>query len=185
MRKLVPYLGAAVILTIIFGTIYAVIQHAQRNDADYPQIQIAEDLAAGLNKGADPMLLATGNVDLATDLDPFTVIYNTSGEPIAGSGRLDGRLPMPPIGVLTAATGKTYSRVTWQPRENVRVAAVVVAARQYYVLSGRSLAQVEHNETASLELAVFGWIAALAVLCSMFAIQAFWPRLMPRKPTKS
>lgn len=168
MKPLVPFASAAVILTILFGTIYVTVQQLQRNDADYPQIQMAEDVASGLDKGADPVSFVASSIDFTTDLSPFTVIYDTAGRPVAGSGRLDGHLPTVPIGVLAAARGKPYSRVTWEPKPGARIAAVTVAARQYYVLSGRSLTQVERNETVTLQLTALGWAASLAALAVTF-----------------
>ena len=80
-----PWLGAGAILVVIFGTIYTVAHQAQRQDANYPQIQIAEDAAAALNRGVKPAALVSGKVDLGASLAPFTIIYDKSGRIVAGS----------------------------------------------------------------------------------------------------
>ena len=157
------WLSAAAILVIIFSTIYTVVQQAQRSDANYPQIQLAEDTAAALNGGARPASLVNGRVNLADSLAPFVVIYTRSSQVVAGSGYLEDHIPCPPLGVLKAAQGKDYSAVTWQPRPGVRLAAVTVSANNYYVVSGRSLKQVETNENQTFILAFSGGLLSLAV----------------------
>jgi hypothetical protein len=122
------WIGTALLLLVIFGTIYVAIQQTQRNDADYPQIQMAEDAAAALDKGVSSTMLTGGSVVMETSLAPFTVIYNADGKPISGTGYLRGELPTIPTGVLLAARGHEYHRVTWQPTNGVRIAAVAVAA---------------------------------------------------------
>ena len=162
MQKIAPWLGAAVIIGGIFITIYTVTQQAQRHDANYPQIQIAEDSAAELDQGVKAEV--PGKVDMAHSLSPFIIIYDLQGRVVSGSGYLNGALPTVPIGVLTAAKGKDYHAVTWQPSANVRIAAVTVASKYYYVLSGRSLTEVEKNETATLQRTALGLLGALTVL---------------------
>jgi hypothetical protein len=163
MKKLIVGLCAVGILIIIFGTIYAAAQQAQRGDANYPQIQLAEDTAASLNKG-DPPVNASGNVNIASSLAPFTIIYDKKGNVFLSSGYLDNKAPKAPLSMLEASKGKTYNAVTWQPQKDVRIASVTVAAKDYYVLSGRSLAEVEKNETHTLQLALVGGILSLLVL---------------------
>jgi len=170
MKKLIPWYGSIVILIIIFGTIYGVVQQAQRQAANDPQIQIAEDTAVLLNQGVKPAALTFGRVSLNTSLAPFMIVYDKSGRVVAGSGYLSGQVPTVRDGVLQAASNKDYHAVTWQPQAGVRIAAVTVAADNYYVLSGRSLKQVEVNENETLQIAFIGGIASLIVLGIVFAI---------------
>lgn len=162
MKSIISKLAMAGIVVVIFGTLYAVVQQAQRNDANYPQIQIAEDTAADLNHAQAPTVY--GDVDMQTSLASFTIIYDKAGRVVVGSGYIKGKVPKAPLGILTAAKGHEYHAVTWQPEKNVRLAAVSVAAKDYYVLSGRSLREVEKNETQTLQLAVAGGIIALLLL---------------------
>lgn len=173
MKKSWPWLGAVAILVIIFGTMYGVVQQSQRRGADYPQIQIAEDTAAELDGGAMPSSLAQGNVDMARSLAPFVIVYDKSGKVVTGSGYLDGKLPQVPIGVLQHARGKDYSVVTWQPKSGVRIAAVSTAAQKYYVLSGRSLTEVERNESLSFKLAFLGGLLSLLVLVVVYRLTIY------------
>ncbi len=172
MKKLLPWLAVLVLLAVTYGTIYAAVQQVQRSDANYPQLQLAEDTAASLNRGESPIGLVTGAADISKSLAPFTIVYDKSGHFITGSGYLDGNVPQAPIGVLKASTGKTYSAVTWQPKKGVRIAAVTVSAKNYYVLSGRSLKEVENNENHTMQIALLGGIVALMLLGMIYVLSA-------------
>lgn len=171
MKKLLPWAAGLATLVVIFGTIYGVAQQVQRNDANYPQIQLAEDAAAALNGGAKPAALTSpGRVNLAASLAPFLIIYDRSGQPVAGTGYLAGRLPRLPYGVLTSARGLSYNYVTWQPRADLRFAIVSVAANNYYVASGRSLTEVEKNETKTFQLSMVGGVVSAAIVVTAFLL---------------
>ncbi|MGH7237815.1 MAG: hypothetical protein ACREGF_04740, partial [Candidatus Saccharimonadales bacterium] len=61
-------------------------------------------------------------------------------------------------------------RVTWQPVSGVRVAAVAVAAKGYYVVSGRSMQVVEQSIQRTFTIAFSGGLASLVVLSAAFAV---------------
>ena len=164
MKKYIPWYCAAAILVIIFGTIYVTVQQSQRLDANWPQIQIAEDAAAELNSGITPASLTSGNVSLDNSLAPFVIIYNKAGQVVSGSGYLGGSIPTAPLGILQASRNQTYHFISWQPESNVRIAAVTVSTDKYYVLSGRSLEEVEKNETKTQDLALVGGALSWIVL---------------------
>lgn len=164
MKKLIVWLAAFGVVAIMFGTIYAAVQQAQRSEANYPQVQLAKDLASGVNQGYDPTLLVYGKVDMGKSLAPFTIVYDKVGKVVISNGFLDGKVPKPAFGVLRAAQGKEYNAVTWQPKDGVRIAAVSVAAKNYYVLSGRSLHEVEKNETRTLLIVLLGGILSVLLL---------------------
>ncbi len=169
-NKIIPWLTALGILFVIFLTIYGVSQQVQRNDADYPQIQIAEDAAAMLNSGAKPNSIASGAINMNSSLAPFIIVYTKSGQVISGSGYLNNKIPQAPIGILTNSNDKDYYRVTWQPQSNVRIAAVTVSANHYYVLSGRSLKIIEKNENHTFQIAFAGGLLSVAILFVGFVI---------------
>ena len=173
MKKLIPWLGAAAIITLLFGTIYAVAQQSLRQTANEPETQLAEDAAAKLDQGAAAPSLISGRVDMKASLAPFVIIYNTSGHVVAGSGYLNGQIPVIPFGVLTHTMSTMSAKpnaVTWQPQPGVRLATVEVAARNYYVLAGRSLREVEKHENEVLKLSAFGWLVAIVVLGGAFTL---------------
>ena len=164
MKKLIAGLASVGIVVIMFGTVYGVAQQVQRNDANMPQIQMAEDTAAALNKGQSTEVLAHGTVNMAESLAPFTIVYDKKGQIVVSSGYLNDTVPKTSLDMLKAAQGKDYSAVTWEPQKDVRIAAVTVAAKDYYVLSGRSLTEVERNENHTLWLAMAGGILSLLML---------------------
>ena len=172
MKKHILWLTAAIVLVIIFGTIYVTVQQSQRLDANWPQIQIAEDAAAALNGGATPQSLTAGKVSMNTSLAPFTIIYDKSGNVVSGGGYLNGHIPQAPIGSLQAASGQSYNFVSWQPQSGIRIAAITVAANKYYVLSGRSLKEIENNATRTFGLAIIGGLLSIIVLSSGYILSS-------------
>lgn len=171
MKNLVAGLAGVGVLIIIFGTMYAAVQQAQRSDANSPQIQMAEDTAALLDRGQSSEILAGGTVDMAKSLAPFMIIYDKKGQVFLSSGYLNGKVPKVSLSMLEASKGKAYSAVTWEPQKDVRIAAVTVAAKDYYVLSGRSLTEVEKNETHTLQAAFIGGVLSLVLLGVMVVIR--------------
>lgn len=167
----IPLVGVVVILIIIFGTIYASTQHVLRMEANWPQVQMAEDGAAQLNNNATPQSLIGATLDMSNSLAPFTNVYDLTGRTVTGAGYIGGKIAVPPKGVLTAANNKLYSSITWQPRSDVRIAAVIVKAKNYYVLSGRSLTEVEKIKNQTFMMTLFGGALTLVVLGG-----AFWAK---------
>lgn len=155
-------------LLIIFGTIDFVTQQTLRSNANDPQIQLAEDSASALNDGASPHSLIGKTVNLSNSLAPFVIIYNTSGRVVAGNGQINGQVPIAPLGVLTSSHSVDYHAVTWQPQHALRFAAVIVKANNYYVLSGRSLKEVEIREQAALQNSLTGFLATIIVLIGWY-----------------
>jgi hypothetical protein len=164
-KRYITFLAGVGMLIVIFGTIYAAVQQSQRSAANYPQIQMAADTAAQIDRGHDPHVASTlSPVDMDGSLAPFTIIYDQKGKVVSGSGYLGKKVPKAPLGILKDARGKDYNAVTWQPKEGVRIAAVTVAAKKYYVLSGRSLTEVEKNENKTFWLTFVGGVIAIIIL---------------------
>ncbi len=170
MKRLLYWLVAALLVSGVYFTLYAAVQQALRIGANDPQIQLAEDTAARLGQGrpaADPVGDA---VDVATSLAPFLIVYDPSGHVVASSAQLAGRTPMLPAGVLHDATPGHEDRLTWQPRPGVRLASVVVATPQGYVLAGRSLREVERRERDAELVIGAAWLVSLGVLAATFLV---------------
>jgi hypothetical protein len=181
MKKLLPLLVVLAVVTIIFGTIEVTVQQSLRMGANDPQIQLAEDAASALNDGASPLSLVQSKVDINKSLAPFVIIYDKSGHVVSGNGYLNGRLPTIPIGALTSSRGQDYSFVTWQPQNDVRLASVSVAANNYYVMSGRSLKEVEKREQQTMRLVAFGYaLSVFVILAGSYSSRKF-PHQKPIK----
>lgn len=170
MRKYLLWIVYLAIVWVVFGTIYGVVQQAQRSDANMPQIQLAEDTAASLDNDQPIASQIAQKVDIAKSLAPFTIIYDKKGNVVGGSGYLNGHVANTPLGILQASNGKDHHTVTWQPKNGVRIAAVTTSSKQFYVLSGRNLKEVENNENQTLELAIIGALLATCLLGIAVAI---------------
>lgn len=168
MKHFYSWVAAALIIVVIFGSMYGVTQQAQRSVANDPQIQLAEDSATLLNQGIRPTMLTQETTNMAKSLAPFVNIYDKNGHSVSSSGLLDGKTPTPPSGFFSSANGRDYFAETWEPQTGVRVAAVVVSANKYYVVSGRSLTQVEVNENRTMQIAAAGGVVSLVLLGLMY-----------------
>src|SRR5690242_8213126 len=112
---------------------------------------------------------------MATSLAPYLIVFDASGQPVAGSARLNGITPTVPSGVFASVQQAGEERLTWQPQTGVRSAAVVTrvdGAASGFVLAGRSLREVEDRITALEQIVGLVWVvgvAGLAALCGGLA----------------
>lgn len=165
LRIILRAIAAAAAATIATMFVYAAVQQTYRSGANDPQVQLAQDAAAHLRAGAPvAAVLPRDTVDLTFSLAPFVIVYDTADRPLAGTGRLGGALPVPPSGVLALARQRGWHSVSWQPRRDVRIAAVLRGVDDQsgrVVLAGRSLREVEERESRLLVMAVLAWGALL------------------------
>ena len=178
------------ISTVLALALYAIPQHVLRQDADDPQLQLADDLAARLEQGVAPAeAVPPGQVDMARSLSPFVIVYDDQGQPLASQAQLDGSAPAPPAGVFDYVRRNGEERVSWQPRlgsvstrdekvavegkigahrgHGLRIAAVVErvgGAHPGFVLAGRSMQQVEERIGQVEQMAGLAWIAMLGLI---------------------
>ncbi len=157
------WLPLAVSVTALCLLVYVTVQQSLRQGANDPQIQMAEDAAAALNRGesAGAVIPAT-QVEIGRSLAPFIAVYEATGKPATSSGLLDGQLPDYPLGALQAAQHTGENRVTWQPNSSVRIASVVVPFKDGYVVAGRSLREVESRVSQMGTLIGVSWILIMA-----------------------
>lgn len=163
------FLAGALLLVVIFASIHLNVQQTIRSAANDPQIELAQSAIDVLSKGVGPNELmpdSVPQVDMANMLTPFILIYDAEKQHVAGNGRLDGQVPVPPHDVFDNAKTHGESRLTWHPKPGVHTAIVVrymETPEPLYVLTGRSLREVEARERNSLTYAVVGLGIALAV----------------------
>lgn len=152
------------IITVIFGTIYVCGQQILRQDANDPQIQLAEDVAAAVNNNVSAGdLIGGGQIDVSKSLSPFMVAYNDLDKVVASTGMVDGKTPELPSGVFSQAKNHEL-RFTWQPKRGVRLATVVLRTNNGFVLAARNMREVEQREEHIEHLAAFGWLVSVAGL---------------------
>ncbi len=156
------WLPFAVVITAFVLLVYAAVQQAYRQGANDPQIQMAEDAAKALEQGQTvDELIPARRVEMDRSLAPFYIVYNLTEQPIAGNGYLNQSLQTLPQGVLEYTSEEGEDRITWQPQPNVRIAAVIVAYKDGYVLAGRNLSEVEERVARMSLMTGVTWLLAL------------------------
>ena len=168
------WLGAAIIISALCAFTYIAIQQVIRQSANDPQVQMAEDTAAKLAKGQSPQdIVSKDNVDIATSLAAYTIVFDANGKPIASSAQLNGQTPTIPSGVFDSVRKNGEDRITWQPQDGVRSAIVVTqfkGSNSGFVLAGRSLRETETLEDNILHLITFNWLFLLLLALPIVAI---------------
>lgn len=169
------WIPMGIAVTLLSGLIYATVQQAIRVSANSPQIQMAEDAAADMERKVVPgAIIPKVNVDMADSLAPFMIVYDDMGTVLASSVQLDGEVPKLPKGVLDYVREHKEDRVTWEPKPGVRVAAVIVRyvdGDHGFVLAGRSLREVEKLENKIFVHVAIGW--AVTMVATLFSYYLF------------
>ena len=179
-RRVIGYwLPLAVVLSGLCFFTYAAVQQNYRLNANDHQIELAQQSALALEQGKSPAEIVSANpVDVATSLSPFSIIFDASGSPVASSALLDGKIPTPPPGVLTAALKNGENRVTWQPRQGIRIAAVIEVYKTNtssgFVLVGRSLREVEARIDNLTLMWTLTWVCALVASLAAVILSEYW-----------
>jgi hypothetical protein len=162
----------AAISTVLAIALYTIPQQVLRQGANDPQIQLAGDLAARLEQGVAPTEAVPAiAVDIARSLSPFVIAYDDQGRPLVSQAQLDGKTPVPPIGVFNYVRLHGEERISWQPvlghEHGVRIAAVVQRVngpQPGFVLAGRNMREVEAREQQVEQMAGLAWIAMLGLI---------------------
>jgi hypothetical protein len=181
-RAFLKWLPLAVGCTLVLGIAYAIVQQTYRMDANDPQTMVAHDVAAALAAGKTPdEVVSNETIDPSVSLAPFIIVFDAAQKPLVSSAQLDGAILVPPAGVLDASKTTGENRVTWQPRRDTRIAAVVVPVEGGggFVLAGRSLRLVEQRVDAMTLMVALGWIGTMV---ATFAAVVFAQRLAHPKP---
>lgn len=170
MKKKSFFILAAALVTVAAMGFYGTVQQTLRRATNEPQASMANDVASSLENGARPQDLTKGQVNMANNMAPFIIIYDKDGKVVSGNGYLDGQVPQVPIGVLRASTREKSNRITWQPEDNVRVASVTYATRDYYVLGGRSTKVSEDEIIKVARWTGLVWLVAVALLAGAYTV---------------
>ena len=167
---LVHALSLGLILTLLGGIAAVTMQQMLRRGADQPQIDMVNDYASEIASGTNPDdAIPPGYVDPERNLQPFVIFYNEQGKPQASTAYLDQSVPTPPAGVFSCVRSHGSENLTWQPRPHVRIAAVVRylnRAHPGFVLAGRSLREVEKDESVLVWMTFLGWLLLVLLLAS-------------------
>ena len=166
------------VLTLACGLIYTAVQQNYRQSANDPQIQMVEDTILALTHGAAASSLIGNSVDPSLRLAPFVIIYDDSGKVVASGAQINGQIPNLPAGVFddVRVTGKKM--FTWQTKDGTRMAVVMDHYSNGFVLSGRSLREVEIREHKLLLMTEATWLAGLIGLIALSFIKNI---ILPRR----
>lgn len=157
------FLVLAALLTLICGLIFAAAQQIYRQSANDPQIQLSEDMADYLSSGKDPnLIIPKTEVDITRSLVWFVINYNESAQIVASNAKLDGQTPVLPSGVLEHTRQNGQNKVTWEPKDGVRIAAVITKYNGGSVLVGRSLRETEKRIQMLGKRVLVAWLVTIA-----------------------
>jgi len=173
MTRIVRWSAIAVIVTALFAGLYLVMQQIERQGADDAPGRLASQIASQLSDGSSVDDSATDQVNLASSDAVFSVVYDRSDRPVAGTGWLDGSLATPPAGVLDQARRTGSNHVTWQLGDGRRFATVERRAGDSVVLAGQSLAPTEARIDRLGLLILAAWICVLLVVLGAFLVERF------------
>jgi len=169
------WLPFAVTITAFSALIYASVQQSFRQNANDPQIQMAQDAVDAIVDGKNvDAVVPVDKVSVAKSLAPFLITYDREGNEIASSVVLDGQTPQLPGGVLDSTRELIENRVTWQPRDGVRIAAVIVSYEDGYVLAGRNMREVESREAQLTTFTGITWVLALLATLVVIAFGEYF-----------
>jgi hypothetical protein len=163
-RALVIWLPIAAATTGLAGIVYVTAQQTLRLGSDDLQVALARRTAARLDGGTAPASVLSEQVDLATSLDPFVLVFDADGRLLASSVLLHGQLPNYPAGVFETVRRRGEDRVTWQPEPGVRDGTVAVPWHGGFVVAGRSLELTEQHIDQLGLLVGAGWLATLGLV---------------------
>ena len=170
-------------VTIIMVLIEVTVQQSYRMNGNDPQIQMARDIALGLEKGKQwGSLVHLDSIDIARSLGVFIVGFNQSIQPTNSTGFLNGKPPFLPSGVFEFAKNHGEHLVSWQPKPNVRMALVVEPVNTQgiaYVAVGRSLKEIEIREANLSKMVLMAWLFCIGIIIARFFLQNRFAKTEP------
>jgi hypothetical protein len=174
-RRLTPFFLAAVIITLVFGSVYASFQQVGRRSAnDAPRAAAAaQGQVLGLQSTPEPRL------ELTADSGVFVIVYGADDKAVSATATLHGQLPVLPAGVLEEARTAGSDAVTWQPEPGLRMAVVAVRSGDRVVLAGQSLSPYEDRDRITLIFLGLGWLGCILVLAAGYWITELLRRRRP------
>lgn len=164
MKKYLKPIAAFALITILFGTLYVLVLQQNRLQANDNPMNIATEAAAVLAGGVTIPENQISRLNVLTTTNPFYMIYDQKGKPIAGSGYIDGKLAELPTGVIQHAEAGKPHAVTWAPVKDKKFATVTVKGSKFYVTSGQSLANVERRADTLRKWWALGYVLTLLTL---------------------
>ncbi len=160
------FLLLVILATVLLGTVHLSVKQVYRSNANDPQVEVVEQVSGIIKQDIplDAIIGQSEQIDLATNLGLFVMIFDKDKKMVGSSMTLDGQVPTPPDSAFEGAKQPEGNRFTWQPKDDVRVAAVFKAVDDKgYVLAGRSLKEVESREIELTRVVVIGWVISVVI----------------------
>lgn len=164
------YLLICFLVTLFSGLVYGAVGQSLRLLADDPQVQITQDILSSLGQGADPKQLSATVSDISTTMTPYVIIYDNNEKVLGSTIELDKKTPVPPKGVFEKAKKYNENRFTWEPKKGLRQAAVMVKYKDGFVLSGKTLKEVENRTKIIFKLVGVAWVIGIAATSMAFLL---------------
>jgi hypothetical protein len=169
MQKFTGWVAAAVIITVVFATMYLTLQQIGRQAVN---IGPAAAAAAQVQQiDLDPS--TRPRLELTKDSGTFVVVYGDDNKAIFTTVTLHGTVPNLPVGVLDTTRAAGTEAVTWQPKPSLRMAVVTREAAGKVVVAGQSLTPVESSDKRTQLVLTAGWLTSIVVLAAAYAVTAF------------
>lgn len=143
---------------------------------------MAEDAAYTLSQGEPAnYVIATSKVEMSRSLAAFIIFCDEARKAVALSGFVHGQIPSPPAGVFDFVKRNGQDRITWEPENGVRIAAIFEryeGSISGFLVVGRSLREIEKRES---QVEMITGIAMLATWVLTFIILALCEFIIPSK----
>lgn len=160
MHRIVGWLAAAVITTVVFASVYLALQQMARQEVNIAPAAAAAAQAQQI--GSDP---ATGpHLELTKDSGLFLIVYGGDNKVIHTTVALHGEVPNLPVGVLEATRARGTDAVTWEPEPGLRMAIVSRDVGGKVVVAGQSLTPYEAIDKRTQLVLAAGWLASMVLL---------------------
>ncbi|QQS23273.1 hypothetical protein IPM19_01770 [bacterium] len=169
-RVLAIFINLAILVTVIFATVYFSVQQSYRTNANDPQVEVVGQVEEVIKQDVplDAIVSEAEQIDIAESLSLFVMIFDSNRQLIGSSATLDGQAPTPPENVFALAKEQGENRFTWEPKPGVQVAAVLKPVDdKAFVLAGRSLKEINDREAALLKTCIIGWAISVLLLAGL------------------
>lgn len=163
--------------TILLIAIYTLVQQSTRLAANDLPISTAQAVKHELDSGAQPSdVVPAIKTDLRSDSTVFVIITDNSEHVLASSAILDGQPSLPPAGTFAFTKDHGSDWFTWQPKDDVRMAAYMLrygtSPSDGFIITGQSLKQAEDR------IGKYGWLTLTAWL-----VMTAWATLIVLLPS--
>jgi len=173
-KKITDFIPLLVVISLLSLIVFASGQQILRQSANDPQIAMSEELARALSEGrAVSMMIPSGVINLENSVSPFVEIFDATGKPISSTARIGEEVPQLPAGMFTYTLTHTEDRMSWQPENGVRIAAVLnyfSGKQEGFVLVGRSLRDTEIRESNLFNQVFLGWLGTVIIAFALSVI---------------